>query len=317
MTDHTIDGEWNGARLDRFVRSIFPGMPFHAAQALIRKRKILLNGKKATGTDKLTTGDIVRVDESVKNLSPRSKENETPDLAGIRKRFGSIGKKIQVLYEDDSILAIDKPSGLVVQPGNESQLGSLLDLLEYYRLEHSVGNSTSPATGNQTAFRYTPVHRLDRGTSGVLIVAKTRQEARILSREFAAGTIEKIYLAVVEGRPGKKTGRIENPLKTSKDKTSDTALSESGKRAVTDFRVIREMSKNRSLLEIRIGTGRTHQIRVHMASIGHPVAGDSQYGSTKDPGSSRLMLHSWKTIFDHPEKGRIELTAPEPADFRR
>ncbi|MCK4538295.1 MAG: RluA family pseudouridine synthase, partial [Candidatus Krumholzibacteria bacterium] len=165
-------------------------------------------------------------------------------------------------------------------------------------------------------FRYTPVHRLDRGTSGVLVVAKTRQEARILSREFASGTVEKIYLAVVEGRPEKKSGRIEKPLKTSKDRISDTALSDSGKRAITDFRVLREMPKNRSLLEIRIGTGRTHQIRAHMASIGYPVAGDRQYGS-KDPGKIRLMLHSWKTILDHPEKGRIELIAPEPADFRR
>ena len=173
------------------------------------------------------------------------KDDGMHNSADIRKRFGSVGKEIPVLYEDDSILVIDKPSGLVVQPGNESQLGSLLDLLEYYRLEHSAEN--------RTTFRHTPVHRLDRGTSGVLIVAKTRQEARILSREFAAGTIEKIYLAVVEGRPAKKTGRIENPLKTSKDKISDTALSESGKRAVTDFRVLREMSKGRSLLEIRIG----------------------------------------------------------------
>ncbi|MCK4538296.1 MAG: hypothetical protein KAV42_05810, partial [Candidatus Krumholzibacteria bacterium] len=122
MTDHKIDGEWNGARLDRFVRSIFPGMPFHAAQALIRKRKILLNGKKATGTDKLTTGDIVSVAESVKSIKTR-RDSGMPDSTGIRKRFGSIGKKIPVLYEDDSILAIDKPSGLVVQPGNESQLG--------------------------------------------------------------------------------------------------------------------------------------------------------------------------------------------------
>ncbi|MBU8923200.1 MAG: RluA family pseudouridine synthase [Bacteroidales bacterium] len=308
MTDHMIDVEWDGARLDRFVRSIFPGMPFHAAQALIRKRKILLNGKKATGTDKLKTGDIVKVDESVKSIKPH-KDGGMHNSTDIRKRFGSIGKEIPVLYEDDSILVIDKPSGLVVQPGNESQLGSLLDLLEYYRLEHSAEN--------RTTFRHTPVHRLDRGTSGVLIVAKTRQEARILSREFAAGSIEKIYLAIVEGRPEKKSGRIENPLKTSKDKISDTALSKSGKRAVTDFRILREMPKDRSLLEIRIGTGRTHQIRAHMASIGHPVAGDRQYGSTKGQGSSRLLLHSWKTIFDHPEKGRIELTAPEPTDFRQ
>jgi 23S rRNA pseudouridine955/2504/2580 synthase len=326
MAEYRIDEEWKGARLDRFVRSIFPGMPFHAAQALIRKRKVLLNGKKATGTDKLVTGDTVSVKESVKRIG-QNKNDEITDLTGIRKRFGSIGKKIPVLYEDDTILAIDKPSGLVVQPGNESHLGSLLDLLEYLRLEQSAetlsggnpadGDPAPPTPGNQTAFRYTPVHRLDRGTSGVLIVAKTRQEARTLSREFASGTIEKIYLAIVAGSPTKKSGRIENPLETTKDQMSDTILSDSGKRAVTDFIVLREITKNRSLLEIRIGTGRTHQIRAHMASIGHPIVGDRQYGITNDPGNIRLKLHSWKTILDHPEKGRIELTAPEPADFRR
>ncbi len=383
MKKYTITGEWEGSRLDRFVRSILPHLSFPAAQGLVRRKDVLLNGKKAGGAARLSAGDVVEVrfpaakDENEEGRSrtagdwasgeePRMARGEQAARANeLSRRFGLIGQGIPIIFEDRHILAIDKPAGLPVQPGNKKELGSLLDLLEIYRASGKARGGRSragaaPAGGSSRdpgshgpadddaadpadSFPYTPVHRLDSPTSGLLLVAKTRKAARGLAEAFRTGKVEKKYLAVVEGIPRDKSGRIDTKLETVKGIDSTSAPSCGGREAVTIYKVLKSTRRGRSMLEIKISTGITHQIRAHMASIGHPVAGDVKYGpgagSAKDggdarvpraknpgdtrpmqakdrPARGRLMLHSWKIAFTHPDTGeRVRLTSAPPDDF--
>jgi 23S rRNA pseudouridine1911/1915/1917 synthase len=165
-------------------------------------------------------------------------------------------------------------------------------------------------------FPYTPVHRLDRLTSGALIVAKTRIAARALSRALSRGDVGKTYLAVVEGIPADARGEISGPLVTVKGARSHSTVAPEGKEARTTYRVVKTLGGNRTLLEISMHAGRTHQIRAHLASIGHPIVGDKEYGATSSSGG-RLLLHAWKLRFDHPMTGRhIAATAKMPDEFR-
>ncbi len=373
MKKYTVTDEWKGSRLDRFVRSILPHLSFPAAQALVRRKDVLLNGKKADGAARLSEGDVVEIrfqDAAHKPVTPEEKtgharppgedrrdgrqggmrpgspaaENRTAVHAReLAQKFGLLGAGIPIIFEDDHILAIDKPAGLPVQPGNRKELGSLLDLLEMYRAagkgRRGRGRAAArsregrPADEGADSFPFTPAHRLDSATSGLLLIAKTRRAARALSEALKEGAVEKKYLAVVEGSPRDKSGRIDSRLETRKGAESTSVISRDGKEAVTVYKVLKSTSRGRSMLEIRISTGRTHQIRAHMASIGNPVAGDRKYGtfataSAKDPGKvdrppgqdlprpGRLMLHSWKIAFTHPETGeRVRLTAAPPGDF--
>jgi 23S rRNA pseudouridine1911/1915/1917 synthase len=214
---------------------------------------------------------------------------------------------IHILFEDRHMLAIDKPSGLPVQPGNRSELGSLLDLLTRYL------PSTEHAADEPQPFSPSPVHRLDTGTSGVLIIAKTRESARVLSEALTEGQTEKAYLAVVQGIPSAESGTIDKPLRIEKGKSSKAVPDPDGLPAVTHYQVLRELKGDRAVLEVRIETGRTHQIRAHLASLGHPVAGDRVYGGR---AGERLMLHAWKISLPHPESGlTVDITAPPPAEF--
>jgi RluA family pseudouridine synthase len=306
MKRFTIVREWQGSRLDRFIRASFPGTPFSVTQILLRKGLIFLNGVKASGSVRLKAGDIVAVNIAEAEENGRSKQICPPRSKGA----SGIGSGIPVLYEDDMLLVIGKPAGLVVQPGNRAERGSLLDLLEAYRLKR---REEQP----EPRFPFTPVHRLDRQTSGALIVAKTRPAARALSKAISHGEVLKIYLAVVEGIPTERSGEISTPLATRKGVRSHSVTAPEGKTARTSYSLLKKLRGRRALLEVSIRTGRTHQIRVHLASIGHPIAGDKEYGASSSSGS-KLRLHSWKLKFRHPETGApIAVTASPPADFER
>lgn len=305
MKKFTVTGEWADARMDRFVRALFPELTFRMIQMLLRKGRILLNGRKARGSTRLEEEDIVEVDMTEGDSEPRAGRNSEPET-----EWGSIGKDIRILYEDNYVLVLDKPAGLVVQPGNRKEKGSLLDLLDKYRLRNE--NTPKPPP----AYQYSPVHRLDRETTGVLVAAKTRPAARALSRAFAEGLVEKAYLAVVEGVPSPGTGTISLPLKTKKRKSSRAGVAAGGKRALSGYSLRRRLPGGRALLEVRIATGRTHQIRAHLASIGHPVAGDTKYGAGRRDTGGRLLLHSWKISFPHPGDGRrVDVEAPPPKEI--
>lgn len=305
-----VTSDWTGSRLDRFVRAAYPALSFPVIQTLIRKGKILLNGSKAPGKARLKDGDIVEI------RLRKDRPADDPQLAAIggeriAERFGDIGSGIPVLLEDDELLVIDKPAGLPVQPGNRVELGSLLDLICRYLPPVPMDPAGPPP------FTPSPVHRLDIETSGVLIVAKTRRAARELSRTLAEGQAVKTYLAVVEGIPGSCSGTIDVPLTIEKGESSRAVPDASGRPAVTHFSFVKELPGDRALLEIRIETGRTHQIRAHMLSAGHPVSGDPVYiGPGGTGGSGRMLLHAWKLSLLHPVTGeKIEIVAPPPPEF--
>jgi len=348
MKVYTITKEWEGSRLDRFIRAIFPGTPFGVIQILLRKGRIFLNSKKTDGSVRLKAGDVVaiEIEEIEEGDAPKAKRRsgrragtggETRTKAPVRapKRFNldpkvlapslfGIGRDIRIVYEDDSLLVIDKPVGLVVQPGNRKEKGSLLDLLEEYRLRtpestRSGGEQPAPRAGGGEEvppFRYTPVHRLDRDTSGVLLIAKTRQMARSLSFFMAHRMVFKEYVALIEGIPEEKTGEIAVPLATVKGTKSHSAPDPKGREARTTYTVVKELPEDRALIKVSIDTGRTHQIRAHLASIGHPIVGDREYGAKSDASRGRLFLHAWKIQFRHPDTGNVLVaTVLPPEEF--
>jgi RluA family pseudouridine synthase len=305
MKRFTIPGEWQGSRLDRFIRASFPGTPFGVTQILLRKGLIFLNGSKASGNARLKAGDVVAVDIAEADENGRQRQSAPPRARGA----DCIGADIPVIFEDDSFVIIDKPAGLVVQPGNRKEKGSLLDLLKEYRRKKA-------GAGSEPEFPYTPVHRLDRQTSGALIIAKTRVAARALSKAISHGEVRKIYVAIVEGVPPEKAGVIRTPLVTHKGARSHSTPGPEGKEARTSYSLMRTLRGDRALLEVSIRTGRTHQIRAHLASIGHPIVGDKEYGAASSSGG-RLLLHAWKLQFNHPETGApVSVTASPPEEFK-
>lgn len=305
MKRFTIPGEWQGSRLDRFVRASFPGTPFGVTQILLRKGLIFLNGSKASGNARLKAGDVVAIDLAEADENGRQKQSAPPRARSANR----IGADIPVIFEDDSFIIIDKPAGLVVQPGNRKEKGSLLDLLREYRLKKA-------GAGSEPEFPYTPVHRLDRQTSGALIIAKTRVAARALSKAISHGEVRKIYVAIVEGVPSRNAGVIRTPLVTHKGARSHSAPGPEGKEARTSYSLVRTLRGDRALLEVSIRTGRTHQIRAHLASIGHPIVGDKEYGAASSSGG-RLLLHAWKLQFNHPGTGApVSVTASPPEEFK-
>lgn len=333
----SVSDDWDGSRLDRFVRAALPGLSFPAAQTLIRKRRVLVNGSPAGAGARLRPGDVVTLSAEPVPPAGRRPQARGPSLpghaggaggarfdkrsggAGGAEAFGRIGGEIAVLYEDDALLVVDKPAGLPVQPGNRAEKGSLLDLIAAYaaaRADRKAGGKTDHDAA-APPFAPAPVHRLDRVTSGTLAVAKTRLAARRLSRTFAAGQAEKTYLAVVEGIPDPPAGTIDTPLRIEKGARSRAVAAPGGARAETAYRIVGELPGRRALLEVRITTGRTHQIRAHLASIGHPVAGDRYYGA-RGKVAGRILLHAWRLVFPHPASGRpVAVTAPPPPGFNR
>ena len=304
MKSYTIDDEWSGSRVDRFVRAVAREIPYPTLQMLFRKGSIRLNGKSIRGSARLSAGDVVSLEDTIQQSNAGGGKGKIP--AHIQ-RFGLLGKGIPIVYEDNDLVILDKPSGLVVQPGNRSSRGSLLDILDEYRIRLGRdGKGAAP-------FPYTPVHRLDRETSGLLVVAKSRSAARQLSETFSSGGVWKIYLAVTERQPRPESGTIQTPIKVRKGFSSRAETDRKGKRAVTHYRTLKTFPGSLALVEARIDTGRTHQIRAHLASIGSPILGDSKYGT---PRSGRLKLHAWKLRLPRPNAGgRLAIEAPPPPGF--
>ncbi len=214
---------------------------------------------------------------------------------------------VEVLYEDAAVIAVNKPAGLTVHAGAGHHDGTLVNrLVHRFQTLSKVGGDLRPGI----------VHRLDKDTSGVLLVAKTDEAHRALAAQFASRTVEKIYVALVHGQVRAESGRIAKPIaRDPVRRTRMTARLASGREALTDYRVLRRFDKF-TLLEVRIGTGRTHQIRVHLASIGHVVAGDRTYGAKND--LPRLFLHARKIGFTSPATGeRVTVEAPLPAELEK
>ena len=258
-------------------------------QSWIKDGHVQVNGSAAKASMLLRGGETIEV--SPAGLPPLKATPE--DLP------------VEVLYEDASLIAVNKPAGLTVHAGAGQHEGTLVN-----RLVHRFG-ALSQLGGEM---RPGIVHRLDKDTSGVILVARTDSAHRALAAQFADRTVEKIYLALVHGRVRADSGRITKPIaRDPVRRTRMTARLESGREALTDYKVRTRFEKF-TFLEVRIGTGRTHQIRVHLASIGHPVAGDRVYGSGGDTTpTARLFLHAWKIGFVSPATGqKVTVEAPLP-----
>ena len=213
---------------------------------------------------------------------------------------------LTILYQDDDLAVVIKPCGMVVHPAAGNEDGTLVNaLLHHLDSLGGIGGELRPGI----------VHRLDKDTSGLLLVAKNDAAQLALSRQLQDRLMEKHYRALVEGNVREETGRIEAPIARSKKDRKKMAVDPEGREAVTEWRVL-SRGRGVTLLDVHILTGRTHQIRVHMKHIGHPVCGDPIYGSGRGAKVSRLMLHAYSLAFTHPATGeRMTFTAELPEAF--
>jgi 23S rRNA pseudouridine1911/1915/1917 synthase len=284
----TIPLELAGLRLDQALAKLLPAESRTRLVKLIEAGHVRVDGAPGTARFKLKSGESVEIE-----LVPRPAETA----------FRPEAMEISVVHEDDDVLVIDKPAGLVVHPGSGNWEGTLLNAL----LHHAPGAEHLPRAGI--------VHRLDKDTSGLLVVAKNEAAQQALVRQLQARTVKRTYLAVVRGRIA-KPGRVDAPIGRHPVHRTKMAVVASGKPAVTHYRV-REAFAAHTLLECDLETGRTHQIRVHLASIGHPLEGDAAYAGRGPRLLERQALHAWKLAFEHPRTGKIvRFESPIPADFR-
>ncbi len=286
------------ARLDRYLADRLPELSRSRIQALMREGAIEVDGKPANARQAAVPGQ--RVEVRLSDEAPRELEAEPVPFP--------------VLFEDETLLVIDKPEGLCVHPAPGNWSGTLV-----HGLLHHCGDSLR---GVGDPARPGIVHRLDKETSGCLIVAKTPEAHGALTQSFSKRETEKIYLCAVERHVTTGEGSIENFLGRNPGNRKKIAVLDSsqGRRAVTDYEVLHRGEEGYSLVSCRIHTGRTHQIRVHMAStLGHAIIGDTIYGrgTLKRWKPSRLMLHARRLGLHHPVSGEwLTWTAPVPAEFQ-
>jgi 23S rRNA pseudouridine1911/1915/1917 synthase len=287
--EFTVEGEDAGRRLDHFVAARMSPVSRARVQEWIGDGRVRVDGRPALKCSfKLRAGSAVAVEPA----EPKPLKAFAEDIP------------LEILYEDEDVIAVNKPAGIVVHAGAGVRQGTLVNALL-----HRFGALSSGA------LRPGIVHRLDKGTSGVMLVARNDRAHQHLAAQFAARTVEKTYLALVHGRVEAEAGTIDKPIaRDPVRRTRMTARRGAGRAAHTGFRVL-ERFTGFTLLEVRIGTGRTHQIRVHLASLGHPVAGDTLYGAPAKvdgmPPLRRPWLHAWRIAFDAPAGGRrLTLEAP-------
>ncbi len=213
---------------------------------------------------------------------------------------------VKILFEDDYLLVIDKPKGMVVHPSLGHHKGTLVNAILNYVKESDREGDERPGI----------VHRLDKGTTGVIIVAKDRKTQEMLSRKFHERTVEKVYRAVVEGAVRDGRGIVEGEIgRHPRDRKKMAMVPKGGRGSYSEFKVV-ERLKGFTYVEVYPKTGRTHQIRVHMAFIGHPIVGDDLYGKRAKGMADRPLLHALKIAFDHPVTGeRLSIEAPVPEDM--
>jgi 23S rRNA pseudouridine1911/1915/1917 synthase len=279
-----------GQRLDHYLRDQYPHFSRSRLQGWIKARRVLVNGAAAKASFVLHGGEDILVTPA-----------ELPPLKAVAEDI-----PLDVLYEDEAVIAVNKPAGMIVHAGAGTHSGTLTNAL-VHRFEKlsQLGGEMRPGI----------VHRLDRYTSGVILVARNDASHRALAKQFSTRTVEKVYLALVQGRVAADEGRITTPI--ARDpirRTRMTTRVATGRSAVTSYKVLRRFD-NFTYVEVKIGTGRTHQIRVHFASIGHPVAGDKLYGApSSDAG--RFFLHATRIAFTSPATGqRVTVAAPLPDEL--
>lgn len=298
LQDFGVTEDDAGQRLDAFLARV-SGLSRARVQQLIETGHVLLAGHPQKSHHRVSPGEAIQL-----RVPPPTPLALTPEAIPL-----------DILYEDDDILVLNKPAGMVVHPGAGRSSGTLVHaLLAHCQTLPGIGGVERPGI----------VHRLDRDTSGGLVIAKTEAAHQSLSRQFKARQVRKTYLALVHGEVRQDTGRIEAAIgRRENDRKRMGVRTSGGREARTAYRVLRRLP-GMTLLELDLETGRTHQIRVHLAHIGHPVIGDEMYGGRRErrrvgsnaPAAERQLLHAWRLGFQHPRTGAwMEFTAPVPEDL--
>ncbi len=305
QTRAVLDDE-AGLRLDRWFQRHFPELGHGALQKLLRTGQVRIDGKRAEGKDRVEPGQTIRLPPGV-TAAPPPKPREIPTVSDRD------AQEIRglVIHKDDDVIVLNKPPGLAVQggTGTERHVDGMLDALRF-------GYEERPRL----------VHRLDKDTSGLLLIARTGLSARRLGDSFRDRETEKLYWAVVVGMPPRPEGAIDLPLAKrpgARDRELMQVDEENGQKALTHFRVLDHAGKRAALLALWPRTGRTHQLRVHCAEIGCPILGDGKYGGEEAllaavADARRLHLHARRLLLPHPSgKGELKVTAEPPPHFRR
>ncbi|MCR4589463.1 MAG: RluA family pseudouridine synthase [Lachnospiraceae bacterium] len=289
----TVDEDSEGLRIDSYLSGIEEVLSRNYVSRLISEGGAELNGEK------------------VKKCSVRVSEGDRVSLTIPESRIPDIlpeDIKLDILYEDSDVLVVNKPKGMVVHPSNGHYSGTMVNALLYHCRDLS---------GINGVLRPGIVHRIDKDTTGSVIICKNDTAHKDIAEQLKEHSIKRLYRAVVLGNIT-GDGSIDKPIGRSKNDRKKMAVTEDGKRAVTHYHVLENFG-DYSYIECRLETGRTHQIRVHMASMGHPLLGDTVYGSGKSPFKTEgQVLHAYVLGFRQPtSREYIETTAPIPEDFQR
>ena len=292
MKTFIVEKEYEGNRIDSYLAKKDEDLSRVTIQRLIREEKILVNGKKVKASYKVQENDMVILEEE----APKEIELKAQDIP------------VEILYEDNDIIVVNKPKGLVVHPGNGNPDGTLVNSLMNICKDSlsGIGGEIRPGI----------VHRLDKDTSGVIVAAKNDKVHINLSEQIKNHEVEKTYITLVRGIVKENEATINMPIGRNKNDRKKMAVEKDGKVAITNFKVLERFPKdNCTLLEVKIETGRTHQIRVHLSHIGYPVIGDTVYSNGKNKwGVIGQCLHAKSLKFKHPTTGKemnIEAELPE------
>jgi 23S rRNA pseudouridine955/2504/2580 synthase len=300
-----VSADENGMRVDRFLEARFPGLSFSHIQRVIRKGELRVDGKRVDSKDRLKAGQNVRIPPL--KTEPPAPRGESAADSETRKFLKSI-----TLYEDDDVMVLNKPIGLAVQGGSGTvrHIDGMLNVLR-------------DAQGQKARL----VHRIDKDTAGCLLVAKTRFAATALTKSFRTRSARKIYWALVVGVPKPRQGRISTFLaKEEREEDSIMRIAKHGdegaSHAITYYAVVETAAQSLAWVSLKPVTGRTHQLRAHMAHIDHPIVGDPKYFSKENwqlPGGLQNKLHllARRIAVPHPRGGKIDVSAPLPPHMQQ
>lgn len=303
----------DGQRLDRYLRKLLPETPLGAIFKMLRRGIIRVDGKKAKENLRLVAGMHVTLPPSA---IPRTSAQAANGALSLRANAKSAATQSarslspaltpSIVHRDDDLLVVIKPAGLAVQPGSGHD-------------HHVLSWLDAQPFGTRTAtYRPAPVHRLDRGTSGLLVIGLSPIGSRSLADAFRENQIQKSYVAIVEGVPNPAQATIDVPLwlrENARAHQPKVLVDERGKQARTDYEVL-ESGRNRALLQLTLHTGRTHQIRAHLGHVGHPIVGDRRYGAAASQGDM-FFLHASELTLPHPTSGkRLTFQSAIPDRFR-
>ncbi|MDE2183785.1 MAG: RluA family pseudouridine synthase [Alphaproteobacteria bacterium] len=301
MQSQRIDREDDGIRLDRWFKRHYPGLTHGRLEKLLRTGQVRLDGKRAKAGDRLAEGQTLRVPPQAEAATPPARET----VAGSLEEY--------VLHMDPSVIVLNKPPGLATQGGSglARHVDGMLDSLMF-------GKKQRPRL----------VHRLDRDTSGVLVVARTVPAAAALAKSLAQRDAAKTYWALTRGVPARPRGTVKAALAKEgghgphgRDERMAVSKADEAQRAITDYFVLGQAGQEFAWVAAKPVTGRTHQIRVHLASLGTPIVGDFKYGGSEVRGrgavADKLHLHARSIDIAHPDGGRLKVVAPLPEHMRR